>query len=36
MCKYGAIWAVTDITQVPKGSILIDPQTLKPIVNSDK
>ncbi|XP_063698227.1 R3H domain-containing protein 2 [Culicoides brevitarsis] len=34
-CKYGALWAVTDITLVPKGSILIDPQTLKPIVNAD-
>uniref|UniRef100_A0A336LKU8 CSON011473 protein n=1 Tax=Culicoides sonorensis TaxID=179676 RepID=A0A336LKU8_CULSO len=33
--KYGALWAVTDIALVPKGSILIDPQTLKPIVNPD-
>ncbi|KAH8303841.1 hypothetical protein KR018_011625 [Drosophila ironensis] len=31
----GLVWAVTDISNVPIGSILIDPQTLQPIVNAD-
>lgn len=31
----GLMWAVTDISNVPKGSILINPQTLQPILNSD-
>lgn len=31
----GIVWAVTDMSSVPKGSVLIDPQTLKPIVNQD-
>lgn len=31
----GVVWAVTDIASVPKGSVLIDPQTLQPIVNND-
>lgn len=31
----GLVWAVTDITSVPKGSVLINPQTLQPILNSD-
>ncbi|XP_075163706.1 R3H domain containing protein encore [Haematobia irritans] len=31
----GLVWAVTDITNVPKGSVLINPQTLQPILNSD-
>lgn len=31
----GVVWAVTDMASVPKGSVLIDPQTLQPIVNQD-
>lgn len=31
----GIVWAVTDMASVPKGSVLIDPQTLKPLVNQD-
>lgn len=31
----GLVWAVTDISNVPKGSILINPQTLQPILNAD-
>lgn len=31
----GIVWAVTDISNVPIGSLLIDPQTLQPIVNAD-
>uniref|UniRef100_T1PL81 SUZ domain protein n=1 Tax=Musca domestica TaxID=7370 RepID=T1PL81_MUSDO len=31
----GLVWAVTDISNVPKGSVLINPQTLQPILNSD-
>jgi a component of the cytoplasm (encore) len=31
----GVVWAVTDIASVPRGSVLIDPQTLQPIVNQD-
>lgn len=31
----GIVWAVTDMASVPKGSVLIDPQTLKPMVNQD-
>ncbi|XP_017058640.2 protein encore isoform X2 [Drosophila ficusphila] len=31
----GLVWAVTDISNVPIGSLLIDPQTLQPIVNAD-
>ncbi|XP_016969143.1 protein encore isoform X2 [Drosophila rhopaloa] len=31
----GLVWAVTDISNVPIGSVLIDPQTLQPIVNAD-
>lgn len=31
----GVVWAVTDMAKVPKGSVLIDPQTLQPIVNED-
>ncbi|KAM7356392.1 R3H domain containing protein encore isoform 2-T9 [Cochliomyia hominivorax] len=31
----GFIWAVTDISNVPKGSILINPKTLQPILNAD-
>lgn len=31
----GVVWAVTDMASVPKGSVLIDPQTLKPLVNQD-
>ncbi|KAH8252097.1 hypothetical protein KR026_003039 [Drosophila bipectinata] len=31
----GLVWAVTDIANVPVGSLLIDPQTLQPIVNAD-
>lgn len=29
------VWAVTDMASVPRGSVLIDPQTLQPIVNQD-
>lgn len=29
------LWAITDILKVPKGSILIDPQTLQPVFNPD-
>lgn len=29
------VWAVTDMASVPPGSVLIDPQTLQPIVNQD-
>ncbi|XP_049542075.1 protein encore-like isoform X5 [Anopheles darlingi] len=31
----GVMWAVTDMASVPKGSVLIDPQTFQPIVNQD-
>ncbi|KAH8366222.1 hypothetical protein KR093_010382 [Drosophila rubida] len=31
----GLVWAVTDISSVPIGSVLIDPQTLQPILNPD-
>ncbi|XP_059620400.1 protein encore isoform X2 [Phlebotomus argentipes] len=31
----GVVWAVTDMASVPRGSVLIDPQTLQPIVNQD-
>lgn len=31
----GIVWAVTDMASVPKGSVLIDPKTLQPIVNQD-
>lgn len=31
----GVVWAVTDMASVPKGSVLIDPITLQPIVNQD-
>ncbi|XP_011186383.3 protein encore isoform X2 [Zeugodacus cucurbitae] len=31
----GLVWAVTDISSVPKGSVLINPQTLQPFVNQD-
>lgn len=31
----GVVWAVTDMASVPKGSVLIDPQTMQPIVNQD-
>ncbi|XP_031619670.1 protein encore isoform X2 [Contarinia nasturtii] len=31
----GIIWAVTDMASVPKGSVLLDPQTFKPLVNQD-
>lgn len=31
----GVVWAVTDMASVPKGSVLIDPHTLQPIVNQD-
>lgn len=31
----GVVWAVTDMASVPPGSVLIDPQTLQPIVNRD-
>lgn len=31
----GLVWAVTDISNVPIGSILINPQTLQPILNAD-
>lgn len=29
------VWAVTDIHSVPKGSIIINPQTLQPVKNQD-
>lgn len=29
------VWAVTDMASVPRGSVLIDPQTLQPVVNQD-
>ncbi|XP_054731765.1 protein encore-like isoform X2 [Anastrepha obliqua] len=35
MSSRGLVWAVTDITSVPKGSVLINPQTLQPFVNQD-
>ncbi|XP_070499136.1 protein encore isoform X5 [Chironomus tepperi] len=31
----GVVWAVTDLASVPKGSLIIDPQTLQPILNQD-
>ncbi|XP_055914715.1 protein encore isoform X1 [Eupeodes corollae] len=31
----GLVWAVTDIASVPRGSVLINPHTLQPIVNQD-
>lgn len=31
----GVVWAVTDMAAVPPGSVLIDPQTLQPIINQD-
>lgn len=31
----GVVWAVTDLASVPKGSLIIDPQTLQPIMNQD-
>lgn len=31
----GVVWAVTDMAAVPPGSVLIDPQTLKPMTNKD-
>lgn len=31
----GVVWAVTDMASVPRGSVLIDPQTLQPLVNQD-
>lgn len=31
----GLVWAVTDFSSVPKGSVLINPQTLQPFVNQD-
>ncbi|KAL5289953.1 R3HDM1 family protein [Megaselia abdita] len=31
----GIMWAVSDMASVPKGSVLIDPQTLQPLVNRD-
>lgn len=31
----GVVWAVTDLASVPKGSVIIDPQTLQPILNQD-
>lgn len=31
----GIMWAVSDMASVPKGSVLIDPQTLQPVVNRD-
>jgi a component of the cytoplasm (encore) len=31
----GVVWAVTDLASVPKGSLIIDPTTLQPILNQD-
>ncbi|CRK96065.1 CLUMA_CG009501, isoform A [Clunio marinus] len=31
----GVVWAVTDLASVPKGSLIIDPHTLQPILNQD-
>ena len=31
----GPVWALTKISHVPKGSVLIDPHTLQPILNID-
>lgn len=31
----GVVWAVTDMANVPTGSVLIDPQTLQPFTNQD-
>lgn len=31
----GVVWAVTDLASVPKGSLIIDPSTLQPILNQD-
>lgn len=31
----GIMWAVSDMASIPKGSVLIDPKTLQPVMNRD-